>query len=117
MILKIERMFLLSLISSLVLSFCGCATTSHCNKNQPTMAEVYQETQQQMNGDDLNKIRNKINLVKSSNKNTLFKRLPNPEVVFYVYPHYAGEDDVPVPGYTTSIPMFKKVHYVMAGEI
>src|SRR3546814_20330157 len=30
-----------------------------------------------------------------------FHRLPNPDLVMYVYPHLAGSDTVPVPGYTT----------------
>ncbi|MGI0706402.1 TIGR03751 family conjugal transfer lipoprotein, partial [Pseudomonas aeruginosa] len=29
-----------------------------------------------------------------------FHRLPNPDLVMYVYPHLAGSDPVPVPGYT-----------------
>src|SRR3546814_10949068 len=33
-----------------------------------------------------------------------FHRLPNPDLVMYVYPHLAGSDPVPVPGYTTSSP-------------
>jgi conjugative transfer region lipoprotein (TIGR03751 family) len=45
-----------------------------------------------------------------------FKRLPNPDLVMYVYPHLAGTDPVPVPGYTTIFPMFNKVKYAMPGE-
>jgi conjugative transfer region lipoprotein (TIGR03751 family) len=30
-----------------------------------------------------------------------FHRLPNPDLVMYVFPHLAGTDPVPVPGYTT----------------
>lgn len=119
--LKIKRIFLLSLISILVLNVCGCTTTSYCNKRQPTMAEVYQETQQQTDGNILEKVREKMlrqNMYKQNvHKKRLFQRLPNPEIVFYVYPHFAGSDDVPVPGYITSIPMFKEVHYAIPGEI
>ncbi|MBN0596109.1 TIGR03751 family conjugal transfer lipoprotein, partial [Pseudomonas aeruginosa] len=28
-----------------------------------------------------------------------FRRLPNPDLVMYVFPHLAGTDPVPVPGY------------------
>jgi conjugative transfer region lipoprotein, TIGR03751 family len=45
-----------------------------------------------------------------------FKRLPNPDLVMYVYPHLAGTDPVPVPGYTTIFPLHTKVQYAMPGE-
>jgi conjugative transfer region lipoprotein (TIGR03751 family) len=45
-----------------------------------------------------------------------FQRLPNPDLVMYVFPHLAGTDPVPVPGYTTIFPMYSKVKYAMPGE-
>ena len=33
-----------------------------------------------------------------------FHRLPNPDLVMYVFPHLAGTDPVPVPGYSTVFP-------------
>lgn len=45
-----------------------------------------------------------------------FKRLPNPDLVMYVFPHLAGSDPVPVPGYTTVFPMYQRVQYAMPGE-
>ena len=45
-----------------------------------------------------------------------FKRLPNPDLVMYVFPHLAGTDPVPVPGYTTVFPMYQRVQYAMPGE-
>lgn len=45
-----------------------------------------------------------------------FKRLPNPDLVMYVFPHLAGTDPVPVPGYTTIFPLYTKVKYAMPGE-
>lgn len=51
--------------------------------------------------------------------NNQFPRLPNPNVVMYVYPHLAGTDpnQVPVPGYSTVFPMYDHVYYAMPGEI
>jgi conjugative transfer region lipoprotein (TIGR03751 family) len=47
----------------------------------------------------------------------LFHRLPNPDLVMYVFPHLAGTDDpVPVPGYTTVFPLYQRVQYAMPGE-
>nr|BFE89560.1 hypothetical protein GCM10020185_00960 [Pseudomonas brassicacearum subsp. brassicacearum] len=31
----------------------------------------------------------------------LFPRLPNPDLVLYVYPHLSGTEQAPVPGYST----------------
>lgn len=45
-----------------------------------------------------------------------FKRLPNPDMVMYVFPHLAGSDLAPVPGYTTVFPLYQRVQYAMPGE-
>lgn len=45
-----------------------------------------------------------------------FKRLPNPDLVMYVFPHLAGSDPVPVPGYSTIFPFYQHVQYAMPGE-
>jgi conjugative transfer region lipoprotein (TIGR03751 family) len=45
-----------------------------------------------------------------------FKRLPNPDLVMYVYPHLAGTDPAPVPGYTIVFPFYQRVQYAMPGE-
>lgn len=47
----------------------------------------------------------------------LFKRLPNPDLVLYVFPHVKGPEQTPVPGYTTVFPMYTEVHYAMPGEV
>ena len=45
-----------------------------------------------------------------------FKRLPNPDLVMYVYPHLAGSDPAPIPGYSTVFPLYQRVQYAMPGE-
>ncbi|PMR75276.1 TIGR03751 family conjugal transfer lipoprotein [Billgrantia endophytica] len=45
-----------------------------------------------------------------------FPRLPNPDLVMYVFPHLAGSDPVPVPGYSTVFPLYQRVQYAMPGE-
>lgn len=45
-----------------------------------------------------------------------FQRLPNPDMVMYVFPHLAGTDPVPVPGYSTVFPLYQRVQYAMPGE-
>jgi conjugative transfer region lipoprotein (TIGR03751 family) len=46
-----------------------------------------------------------------------FPRLPNPTLVMYVFPHLAGEDQVPVPGYATAFPFYEQVEYALPGEV
>lgn len=48
---------------------------------------------------------------------THFPRLPNPTLVMFVFPHLAGQDRVPVPGYATTFPMYRQVEYALPGEI
>jgi len=45
-----------------------------------------------------------------------FHRLPNPDLLMYVFPHLAGSDLVPVPGYTTLFPLYQRVQYALPGE-
>lgn len=45
-----------------------------------------------------------------------FHRLPNPDLMMYVFPHLAGTDPAPVPGYTTVFPLYQRVQYAMPGE-
>jgi conjugative transfer region lipoprotein (TIGR03751 family) len=45
-----------------------------------------------------------------------FHRLPNPDLVMYVFPHWAGSEPVPVPGYSTVFPLYRSVQYAMPGE-
>lgn len=45
-----------------------------------------------------------------------FIRLPDPDMVMYIYPHLAGNAPVPVPGYSTIFPLYTQVQYAMPGE-
>ncbi|WP_339430156.1 TIGR03751 family conjugal transfer lipoprotein [Pseudomonas taetrolens] len=45
-----------------------------------------------------------------------FQRLPNPDLVMYVFPHLSGSESVPVPGYSTVFPLYQRVHYALPGE-
>lgn len=46
-----------------------------------------------------------------------FRRLPNPDLVMYVYPHLAGgTEQVPIPGYSTVFPLYSRTPYAMPGE-
>ena len=47
---------------------------------------------------------------------TRFARLPNPDLVLYVFPHLAGPSQSPVPGYSTLFPMYSRPAYALPGE-
>ncbi|ATY89398.1 TIGR03751 family conjugal transfer lipoprotein [Pectobacterium atrosepticum] len=44
-----------------------------------------------------------------------FPRLPNPDMVIYIFPHLA-EGSTPVPGYSTVFPFYSQTQYAMPGE-
>lgn len=46
----------------------------------------------------------------------LFRRLPNPDLEMYIFPHLAGSEGVPVPGYSTIFPFYNRVQYALPGE-
>lgn len=46
-----------------------------------------------------------------------FKRLPNPDLVMFIYPHLSGSESVPVPGYSTVFPLYRTPQYAMPGEM
>ncbi|EPF0046344.1 TIGR03751 family conjugal transfer lipoprotein [Enterobacter hormaechei] len=48
----------------------------------------------------------------------LFPRLPNPDMVIYIYPHMAGNEPVPVPvpGYSSVFSFYSRVQYALPGE-
>lgn len=45
-----------------------------------------------------------------------FRRLPNPDLLMYVFAHLAGTEQVPVPGYSTVFPLHSRVQYALPGE-
>lgn len=44
-----------------------------------------------------------------------FPRLPNPDMVMYVFPHLA-DGSAPVPGYSTVFPFYTHTQYALPGE-
>jgi len=45
-----------------------------------------------------------------------FQRVPNPDLVMYVFPHLA-RGRYPVPGYYTAFPLYETVEYALPGEL
>ena len=125
----------LILISALgLISLAGCASTKEAVLPQdgPSMKEIYQGHIQEMNAQDPLTIRLELGdrpiltgdtslhgyTRDAANEiDAIFPRLPNPTLVMYVFPHLAGEESVPVPGYATAFPMYERTEYALPGEV
>lgn len=46
----------------------------------------------------------------------LFPTLENPNLVMYVFPHLTSGERLPVPGYSTSFPLFDRTEFALPGE-
>ena len=125
----------LILISALgLISLAGCASTKEAVLPQdgPSMKDIYQGHIQEMTAQDPLSIRQDLGnrpiltgdaalygyTRDAANEiDTIFPRLPNPTLVMYVFPHLAGEESVPVPGYATAFPMYERTEYALPGEV
>ncbi len=125
----------LILISVLgLISLVGCASTKEAVLPQdgPSMKDIYQGHIQEINAQDPLSIRKALGnrpiltgesalhgyTRDSANEiDAIFPRLPNPTLVMYVFPHLAGEEPVPVPGYATAFPMYERTEYALPGEV
>ena len=125
----------LILISALgLISLAGCASTKEAVLPQdgPSMKDIYQGHIQEMNAGDPLSIRQELGnrpiltgdtslhgyTRDAANEiDAIFPRLPNPTLVMCVFPHLAGEESVPVPGYATAFPMYERTEYALPGEV
>lgn len=126
----INRLAVLSLITALG----GCTTTSEklLSHKGNTMRDVWDRqtvggSSQQLMEARLNLRRpladeeassTQLNYTRTAQNEIYrqFQRLPNPDLVMYVFPHLAGSHPVPVPGYSTVFPLYQRVQYALPGE-
>lgn len=118
---------------TLFLNLTACTTAGNAiPPGGPTMAQIYEEAMQQSKGATLDTAREEIktsvdydnnnNLAEAdytrtveNEINNLFPLLPNPQLAMYVYPHFAGNESAPVPGYSTAFSLYSKNHYANFG--
>ena len=117
---------------SLVLS--GCANTKEAVLPQdgPPMKAIYEQHIKEMGASDPLTMREALgnrSVVHGDGSlhgytreayneiDTTFPRVPNPSLVMYVFPHLAGKERVPVPGYVTTFPMYERAEYALPGEV
>lgn len=121
-------------IAWISLALGGCASTkeSVLPQDGPSMKAIYDAHFKGMGADDPYVLRrdlgtrplgdDDVDLAGYSRSahtelETIFPRLPNPTLVMYVFPHLAGSERVPVPGYATTFTLYERVEYALPGEV
>ena len=129
-----QTLVLASISGVLVLTLTGCASTKETVLPQdgPSMKEIYDGHFGAMGARDPQALRAELGgrplasgapsiegyTREAYNElETTFRRLPNPTLVMYIFPHLASDERVPVPGYVTSFPMYERVEYALPGEV
>lgn len=117
---------------SLVLSGCASTKDAVLPQDGPPMKAIYEQHIQEMGARDPLVVREALEnrpvvdgdgalhgyTREAYNEiDTIFPRVPNPSLVMYVFPHLAGKEQVPVPGYVTTFPMYERVEYALPGEV
>jgi conjugative transfer region lipoprotein (TIGR03751 family) len=118
-----------------LLALAGCAGTKESLLPQggPTMLEIYQQHFERMETESAQGgARERLRLrplaseesdlagytrAADTEGQSLFRHLPNPTLVMYVFPHLSTEEGHPVPGYATSFPMYEHPPYALPGEV
>jgi conjugative transfer region lipoprotein (TIGR03751 family) len=104
----------------IALSLTGCASVSGnvVPKSGPKMELVYDS----MQADDNKNIENirtdyQLNQTNQYRQSGLkdFKKIPNPELKLYVYPHFAGQEQMSVPGYYTVFNGYERGYFEIKG--
>ena len=111
----------------------GCASTkeSVLPQDGPTMQSIYDAHIETMGAEDPLSVRRELGSRPLGNDDAdlagysrtahteleaIFPRLHNPTLVMYVFPHLAGAERVPVPGYATTFTLYDRVEYALPGE-
>lgn len=123
--------------SMILINLTGCTTCANAiPNNEPTMAEIYENSMQQSHQSTLEQARDQVRNAGLGNNskrfvshdmrstqmetdaiNNAFPILPNPQLVMYIYPHLSRQDEAPIPGYTTAFSLYEKTYYAMEGEL
>jgi len=125
---------LISALALISLVLAGCASTKEAVLPQdgPSMKAIYEAHIHEMSARDPLSIRQELGdrpiltgeaalhgytREVANEIDAIFPRLPNPTLVMYIFPHLAGEEPVPVPGYATAFPMYERTKYALPGEV
>lgn len=138
------RMHLMLILLATSISLIGCKSMSGnvVPQTGPTMEQVYDGMGKSSNADianivitpgnqstssgedDLVQVRKAANTIHQDTTTTTpkinnhaFQKIPNPELKLYIYPHLAGQSEIPIPGYYTAFNAYDKNHYLLPQEV
>lgn len=128
------RRRIIATIAWISMALAGCASTkeSVLPQDGPSMKAIYEAHFEAMGADDSLSVRRALGNRPLGNDDsdlagysrtahteleTIFQRLSNPTLVMYIFPHLAGAERVPVPGYATTFPLFERIEYALPGEV
>lgn len=129
---KLSILFTALGLISLVLGGCASTKDAVLPQDGPPMKTIYEQHMRESGANDPKAVRESLGhrpVVDGEDSlhgytrdahneiDTTFPRLPNPSLVMYVFPHLAGDEGVPVPGYVTTFPMYDRVEYALPGEV
>lgn len=114
MAILINCLSVIALIS--LLTACSSMSGNVVPEKGPTMEQVYDSE------GDYRSTKNHLHstcysAVHANAVSHEFHKLPNPELKMYVYPHLAGKEQLPIPGYYTVFNGYTQDHYVLPNEI
>jgi conjugative transfer region lipoprotein (TIGR03751 family) len=114
------RMIIMLMLAmgSISLSACSSMSGNVVPEKGPTMEQVYDSM-------DITEATYKTKYNPANSRPSLrlntadyvFHKVPNPELKMYVYPHLAGKDEVPIPGYYTVFNSYSQDHYALPNEL
>ena len=126
--MKKVMLFILA-AASINLAACSSMRGNVVPQSGPSMEEVYDGTNlSTADSNSLAEIRDNLKAPTIRSYPTLvttqaphsaskqFRKLPNPELQVYVFPHLAGNDQLPVPGYYTAFNAYSRDYYALPQE-
>jgi conjugative transfer region lipoprotein (TIGR03751 family) len=118
------RMILMLLCTISWISLLSACTSNVVPQRGPTMEQIYDSVGKENRADDEQSETNikyasykdvqsqPIKNLSSNDMSHDFRKLPNPELKMSVFPHLAGNEDIPIPGYFTAFNVYERDHYI-----
>ncbi len=101
-------------VSFINITACSSMSGNVVPEKGPTMEDVYDSMEATK---PVQHHLNKKYMAHLQTTSNTFYKIPNPELKMYVYPHLAGKDEVPIPGYNTVFNAYTQDHYALPNEL
>lgn len=114
------RMTIMLILAMSLISLSACSSLSGnvVPEKGPTMEQVYDSMESIATAEKIKSHQTNPQTALLLNvTSTPFHKVLNPELKMYVYPHLAGKDELPVPGYYTAFNAYTQDHYVLPNEL